>query len=350
MTSGQRLYSIHSLRFVAAAAVVMHHITTGLGQKSVLVGAAGVDVFFVISGIVIGMALIDRETPYRFAARRLVRVIPPYWIATIAVMLFQYSVWGATFSVSRIARSLFFWPEFGTNWQLIYFPAWTLCYEMLFYFVAFLSLVAARRHALIACATVMTLIGLFRIPVPSSSDGAFFSTAVSLEFCGGMLLAVVIRSGWRPQRSVGICMLYAAALLFWRYQSAVLLISETPAVSHFARPLGLGIPSCLAALGLLSFEGARIFRTRFAMLGGNASYAIYLCHITVVNFTSDRLARHGVQVKSHFWLSSIGLTVLSIAVGIGAWLLIEKPMLRTLQRLFVNRGSEIENVSTAAAH
>lgn len=339
MKDNNRLNSIHCMRLVAAVAVVVHHVTTGLGNKSVLVGAAGVDVFFVISGIVIGMALLDREAPHTFAARRFVRVVPPYWIATFAVILFQHSVWGKSFSASYIARSLFFWPAFGTDWQLIYFPAWTLCYEMLFYVAAYLALVTARRRALIACLCTMTLIGLFRIPVPGASDGTFFSTAVSLEFCAGMLLATPIRSGWRPSRIVGVCMLGAAAALFWRYQSYVVLISERADMFHLARPLGLGVPSCLLVLGMLAFEGSPIFQSSFAKLGGDASYAIYLCHITVIDFVSDRLARHGMQVNDRFWPSAIALSAVSIAVGVGAWLLIEKPMLRALQQRFVYRAA-----------
>jgi exopolysaccharide production protein ExoZ len=342
MKSSERLNSIHFLRFVAAAAVVMHHVTTGLGQKTVLVGAAGVDIFFVISGLVIGMALIDQETPYRFAVRRLIRVLPPYWIATMAVVLFQYSVWGTRFDATTIVRSLLFWPKFGSDWHLIYFPAWTLCYEMLFYASAFLALVVARRHALITCLCVMTLIGLFRIPVPGASNGAFFSTAVSLEFCGGMLLAVLVRSGWRPSRIVGLCMLGVAAAMLWRYQSYVLLISERANMFHLARPLGLGIPSCLLALGVIAFESAPVFNWRIATLGGNASYAIYLCHITVIDFATDRLARHGIQATDHFWLSSFSLVLLSIGVGICFWLAIEKPLLRTLQRLFITRNRKNE--------
>ena len=60
-----KLYSIQFLRFVAAIAVANHHflytlsLATG-SEQHILLGAAGVDVFFVISGVVIGLCIQDK--------------------------------------------------------------------------------------------------------------------------------------------------------------------------------------------------------------------------------------------------------------------------------------------------
>jgi len=68
------LYSIQALRFFAAVGVVIHHSLTSLGAQmtTVLVGAAGVDVFFVISGVVIG-SMDSRDGVLTFAIKRLIR-------------------------------------------------------------------------------------------------------------------------------------------------------------------------------------------------------------------------------------------------------------------------------------
>ena len=55
MRDEQRLYSVHFLRFFASASVVVHHVIARYEPK-LIVGAAGVDMFFIISGLVIGLA------------------------------------------------------------------------------------------------------------------------------------------------------------------------------------------------------------------------------------------------------------------------------------------------------
>src|SRR5215831_6533142 len=88
------LYNIHLLRVVAALSVVYYHVTSeaGLGLDTSF-GRRGVDVFFVISGFII--AYIGTGKPTEFFRRRLIRVVPFYWAATLAV-----------FAVALVAPSL----------------------------------------------------------------------------------------------------------------------------------------------------------------------------------------------------------------------------------------------------
>ena len=89
---------IQVLRGLAAAMVVALHATQSWsqrvgGQAPGLVwgnGAAGVDIFFVISGFVMAVSTIGKEhkvnPAQNFLERRLIRIAPLYWIATIAVI------------------------------------------------------------------------------------------------------------------------------------------------------------------------------------------------------------------------------------------------------------------------
>lgn len=89
--SGQRLNSIHFLRFVAVMAVVVHHfpaiyvLASGRPQAWI-VGAAGVEVFFVISGVVIGLA-IDHYGTIDFVARRWIRIVPLHGSERSSILL-----------------------------------------------------------------------------------------------------------------------------------------------------------------------------------------------------------------------------------------------------------------------
>ena len=73
------IYNLQLLRALAALAVVYFHVTSeaGLGLP-VNIGAHGVDVFFVISGFII--AYIGARSPDGFLLRRLIRIVPFYWL------------------------------------------------------------------------------------------------------------------------------------------------------------------------------------------------------------------------------------------------------------------------------
>ena len=78
------LRNLHLLRAIAALAVVYFHTTSEAGLNlSVNIGSHGVDLFFVISGFII--TYIGTHSPDRFLLRRVVRIVPFYWTATMVV-------------------------------------------------------------------------------------------------------------------------------------------------------------------------------------------------------------------------------------------------------------------------
>ena len=78
------LYNLHLLRVIAALGVVYFHTTSSAGLKLDWdIGSRGVDVFFVISGFII--AYIGSSNAEQFFRRRLIRVAPFYWAATLCV-------------------------------------------------------------------------------------------------------------------------------------------------------------------------------------------------------------------------------------------------------------------------
>lgn len=151
-----RLESIHFLRFIAAAAVVVHHVIARYEPK-LIVGAAGVDLFFVISGLVIGLAMASGETVRTFAIRRAIRIYPLYWIATGAYGVFRWWAWSLHPTNIEVIGSVVLWPTLGANWHPIYWPAWTLQYEILFYVIAALFMAFSRSSARVPCAVLLVI-------------------------------------------------------------------------------------------------------------------------------------------------------------------------------------------------
>src|SRR5262249_3118520 len=160
----------------------------------------GVDIFFVISGFVMALtAGTARVTPRQFAARRLARIVPAYWLYTVvcALMITQMpsvmAGWG--YSDELLVKSLAFVPAAN---PIVggYFPVltvgWTLNFEMVFYLVVALSLFAqtSQRWLWIAGAIVaLQLAAGLGLVNPSYHD------SVMLEFLMGLVAAHLWRSG-----------------------------------------------------------------------------------------------------------------------------------------------------------
>src|SRR6185295_2076908 len=181
-------------------------------------GAAGVDLFFVISGFIMVYAsdeLFARaRAPSFFLTRRLARIVPLYWAATAAALVclvvFRYANALDQLTWQTLVASLLFvpWPRPDGMMLPVHMLGWTLNYEMFFYVVFAVALTLTRRNAVVAVTAlflVLVIAGrLFALPQPL----AFWCDPVILEFCFGMMIALAYREGFR----------------LWRAAAAVLVI------------------------------------------------------------------------------------------------------------------------------
>jgi peptidoglycan/LPS O-acetylase OafA/YrhL len=159
-TTNQRYVYIDALRGVAAAWVLIHHLRHNgrfehqfdavfggkfplLLDKFFIMGSAGVEIFFVLSGFVIAHCLNGRKVNAKgvgqFSGRRLVRLILPYWFAISVVLIITLKQKLAvpagaslTFSMREmLANATLTYPYTGNH---PYLPvAWTLIIELQFY-------------------------------------------------------------------------------------------------------------------------------------------------------------------------------------------------------------------------
>lgn len=92
-TPTKRYEELDALRRIAALMVVFFHFTLGrpeakLGFK---LGTTGVDLFFIISGLVIFMSLTRVKTSLDFVINRVSRLYPTYWTcATFTFIVITY--------------------------------------------------------------------------------------------------------------------------------------------------------------------------------------------------------------------------------------------------------------------
>src|ERR1700733_8304140 len=132
-----RLLSIQILRAVAALSVMITHLWWGLFTPDFFLGAVGVDLFFVISGFI--MVYVSeplfgqKSSPTTFFVRRVVRIVPLYWMITVAILIGGHSL-GLRPNTTwlNIVGSFMFIPTThadGTT-EPVLLVGWTLNYEM----------------------------------------------------------------------------------------------------------------------------------------------------------------------------------------------------------------------------
>ena len=160
MRARATILEIQILRAVAALAVVVMHIGIELRYwaKATLTwteaGNAGVDLFFVISGFIMVFIAWDRfgsrGAPVDFFVRRLIRIVPLYWLVTTGYVLAN------SYPASRIITSYLFVLDFSANAAPlpVVLQGWTLNYEMFFYLVLALALFLPRLIA-ISCVSAL---------------------------------------------------------------------------------------------------------------------------------------------------------------------------------------------------
>jgi exopolysaccharide production protein ExoZ len=323
MLEKSRINSIHFLRFIAATSVLVHHAITGYGSKINVFGA-GVDVFFVISGVVIGMTMQTAERSIDFTLKRLIRVLPLYWIATLGYVGFKYFVYNEAPSQEAVLRSIFLIPKPGPAWGFIYWPGWSLAYEMLFYIVAAASLFICPSRARSVCFILFSSLAIARVSIPGHT-GLTFETQMCLQFCFGIAISEMIRREMSADRVLGLLCLVLATYLF----------VENSRGSHMPRALAWGIPSALLVVGAMAFERSQWLRSKWVTIGGNASYAIYLSHITTFEVVQYVAARNSIPMASYVAISCVSLVVIALAVGVAFHLFVEQPLLDFLRSLLL---------------
>jgi len=190
-----------------------------------------VDIFFVISGFVMAVSSIGKKNgphPARaFLERRLVRVVPLYWLMTALTLLKAYAVRlypnmgnigpHPAISFGYIVSSLLFVPYRNSLGivQPVLSVGWTLCFEMFFYLL-FACALALRVSELRLLTPIM--VGLAAIGLWHGNFGPAVGTLASpllLEFLAGVAIGHAVEQGWamRPAFATTIGALSLLAIL-----------------------------------------------------------------------------------------------------------------------------------------
>ncbi len=334
-SNNNQLVSIQYLRGVAALMVVMHHARNPVDWLfNPLVGyeafAWGVDIFFVISGFI--MFFVARgENHADFLGRRVIRVVPLYWLATISFLALNTNFhiwWIGMDGFSCVAQSLLFIPHYNLHKPDYIYPyliaGWTLNYEMLFYLIFFIGLMA-RRPLLVPTITILFLFFIGLVFNPEWVVLKAYTDPVLLEFLCGVWVAWAYAK-WGVGRTTPLVIVFGFITLFaFPFLGAGKL-----------NIVGQIISSALIVSGAL-FLGGRVPNSKILSLLGDSSYSIYLTHSFISLPMSSVIWR---KLPLEGWAQLVGwivfVLVVSSVIGIAVHWYIEKPAIRLLRSKWEN--------------
>lgn len=322
MIRPQRNGLLDLLRAAAIVLVVNCHIASTLLHRSsdsgsdvvvailraLTVGGHGVDLFFVLSGWLLGTILLRelRETGTiqlkRFFARRWLRTLPAYFVVLVLTLL-QRAVQG-NFNWTDLTYFLFL--QTYTYLSMPFFGiSWSLCVEEHFYLMiapAILFFVPRGNavwgmFALLLLAPILfRMVGIY---------GNLDQSHVRLDQCAVGVLLAYMRA------------YYGAT---WnRFQSILQLLSVIAIAAFSAlmisRGFGLGMECPLVVYSLIfatwvalsTGEGWQTFGQNFQIIGyiATRSYAIYLVHVEGISFSTRLGIESSVCFSAITWTVSL---------------------------------------------
>ncbi|MET3535530.1 acyltransferase family protein [Chryseobacterium limigenitum] len=278
-----KLNNLQILRGISALLVCCFHFrgyinfeTIQFGDILFGKGNIGVPIFFVISGFI--MAFTTRKLDFSkgiskeisiFYKRRLIRIVPLYYLLTFAWMILGGSFFlyfqGETFS--RFYHSMLFLPEKDT--PPVLYLGWSLNYEMFFYLIFGISLVFKRyRYFFIVVFFIITYI-LGLLFDFGSAYMQMVTNYSNLFFIAGILFALLLAKVTVPKKWATVISIVGITFFILHLFKIIVITNHL---------LVLLIVSMFVLSFLLFDFTFHIKGNRFLIFLGDISYSLYLSH------------------------------------------------------------------------
>jgi peptidoglycan/LPS O-acetylase OafA/YrhL len=375
-----RIHGLDTLRALAVTLVVLHHYTLFVSVAPTFgwfgeIGWAGVDLFFALSGYLIGNQIIKAlRSPGglslgRFYARRLLRTLPNFW-----AVLALYALWPA-WRGEHPMLPLWQYLSFTQNIHLApgsaFSHAWSLCIEEQFYMIlpaaALIGALLGRcglRMRWVWCAVALAFAAGTACRSAIWLDGQharywlrwyyqyiYYSSWCRFdELLAGVALALLKHHhaglwSWLMARGnalLGLGVLVTAGAFAWFLHDHY---------GHAATVLGyplLALGFSLLILAALA-PGSLLHRVRVPGAAGLAlwSYAVYLTHRSVSSLVAGRLRDMGYGPEH-------GATIVAALAAsmLAGWLLfklVETPFMLLRERWVPGNGKAVQDADVGIA-
>ena len=335
-------------------------------------GWMGVDLFFVLSGYLIGSQLLrpytrgSRPSIGGFYMRRAFRVLPAY----LTVLLFYFAIPG--FREAPGLSPAWQFLTFTENFRIDYLNdqafshVWSLCVEEHFYLVLpLLILLLMRRPGF--SKTIAVILGILcfgiairayiyihQVQVFPREDDAFALAYVEKIYypthtrLDGLLVGVTLATiktfrpaWWQRAMSHGYLLLVSGLALcawaMWLFSDRLSFSASVIGFPLLAIGLGLLIASSLAPSSPLS-------KVRGFGLIAALAYSAYLTHKEIIHMVRIHLPR---LVESRGWLALVVYFAFSFLVAFVLYLAIERPFLRLRERISSRTAKAAQMAATS---
>lgn len=341
---GNNLRSLESLRILAALLVVCAHLPPYeipvLGQflgANRFLGSIGVDLFFVISGVVIGLSTVravtgTTERPLRnFLVARIFRIFPLYWVVTGITIALLWQKGRPIPAWDEIIHSLTLIPRLDNDQYVdpIVAIGWTLQFEIFFYSLCALGILAKSKY--------FPMIAAIALSIASISFDGYYLNPILLEFAGGYAFALYLASQKQPIGLLGFpsgfLLVVASTALFLFAATGrdagyppVFDLMQAPRMmiafgdTYVPRWLAWGLPALIVVAVALRLENS--LNWYMASLG-KYTYSVYLCHTFAIAAALVLARRVG---QEEVMLAVLPICI-SLIAGLTYWIL-EQPMMK----------------------
>jgi exopolysaccharide production protein ExoZ len=335
---------IQLTRFIAAFLVLITHSTFYYKERVSAdfgvwhFGELGVPLFFAISGLVMVVSTHGAKdgcgAAREFLVRRLIRIVPLYWLATSIKIAIAIAIPAVVlhnhFDFNYSVKSLLFIPAFNSVGEVrpIHGVGWTLLHEMFFYAV-FAGLIFLRvSPALFSSLILLCLVLLGQYFDKKNAFLIVLSNPVNLNFIIGIIVGIaVLNKNKQPKKYSLMVVALAGLLVAAFFLNDRWFGSLNPAVLTFAVFIAL----CYAASVPKSMR-------LFARLGAS-SYALYLFHPFiapgVIRFVGSLFPALSPAI-------AIGLAM-TVTIGVSHFLHLwfERPVMRRLEMMRAKASSNV---------
>ena len=344
-----RIIELDGIRGAAALAVLIAHYFGEVphGIPGLMTGWVGVDVFFVLSGFLIGSIILaqhrDPQFFRTFYLRRAARIIPAYAIVCAITLTLAAATAGNTWSDDPYGAGVY--ATFTQNLAMAVWdgggkwlqPTWTLAVEEQFYLVLpALIVVTPRRWWLAALVAFFCTALVLRVMLaPSLAAFTLLPSRMDL-LLSGVGIAVLHRE-YDFSRHVRHLRILAAVALWSVAGLAFMANAYVTTWGHSLMAVGI------AALMLAIINGApegRHFRSATLRWFGTISFGIYLVHQPVSGLLHGLLLGGRPDIGSAAQVLVTCLAALtSVGLAKASWEWLEAPILARTRSVGIRRAS-----------
>jgi len=321
-------------------------------------GYIGEDILFVVSGFIIALTARNNsglEECVRFLIKRFVRINPLYYLATIIfLVVYLLHSWiqngsiETLYVINGLSDMLLMFPVFShqDSFTPLLKMGWVLSFLWLFYLMfSLFILLRIRAKMLVVSALIIMLVLIGRLITHSHVSTIFVTNPILLEFVLGMSICQIYLSA-KAMSLIVLASFLIAGLGMYGYMiiygfgnvwDSFMIINEQ---TGFQRLLTWGIASALIVFAcvFLEKEGklSAIWRNKWVLLIGEASYAIFLVHLIVLELFALLYHLSGFILSAD--LSIVLHICVSVLAGCMFHLKIGKNLLLNLRKIALSNN------------